>query len=182
MYAYLGSRGVLHGPAPEAVEYTLSEDNYLLARQTLMECESRILRAIAFETQVALPHTLALTYLQTLSLLPGEPTEESRMLVRRVISHLNSALLSPQLLYLTHQPNALAVAAIYLSAREVGVKVSDEQWWCVWDVDREELGFLVVSFGSLEGFARREMEIWLDRSVPTTSKEVEAEIRRREAV
>ena len=55
-------------------------------------------------------------------------------------------------MYLTHQPNALAVAAIYLAAREEGVKLVDGNWWEVFDVEREDLGFLVLGMGSLTGF------------------------------
>lgn len=141
-----------------------------------MKSESTILRNLAYSTHVVLPHTLALTYLQTLSLLPPAPTEQSYALAKRTISHLNSALLSPQLLYLTHQPNALAVAAIYLAAREVGVKLAEDQWWRVWDVEREELGFLVVSFGSLEGFVRKEKDMWKGKVFPLTKKDIEAEL------
>lgn len=56
------------------------------------------------------------------------------------------------MLYLTHQPNALAVASIYLAAREEGVSLPSVEWWEVFDVEREELGFLVVAFLSIEGW------------------------------
>ena len=121
---------------------------------------------------VALPHAIALTYLQALD-------ATSPSIAQRVFEHLNAALLSPQLLYVTHQPNALAVAAIYLAAREVGVKLVDGEWWEVFDVDREELGFVVVALRSIEGFARAEKEKWKDRSIPMTVDDVEAEIERR---
>lgn len=94
-----------------------------------------------------------MTYLQALGV-------SSKNLASRVLEHLNSGLLSPQLLYLTHQPNALAVAAIYLAAKEVSVKLVDGNWWEVFDVEREDLGFLVLGFGSLEGFAASEKEKW----------------------
>jgi len=58
------------------------------------------------------------------------------------------------MLYLTHQPNALAVAAIYLAARQEEVSLPSVEWWEVFDVEREELGFLVVAFLSLEGLCR----------------------------
>lgn len=58
------------------------------------------------------------------------------------------------MLYCTHQPNALAVAALYLAAREVDVKLPVDEWWEVFDVDREELGFLVVAMRSVEGWAK----------------------------
>ena len=157
---------------PAAETYYLSEGGYQTERTVLFRIESIILRTLGFNTHVALPHTIALTYLETL----GATTEA---VARRVFEHLNAALLSPQLLYITHQPNALAVAAIYLAAREVGTKLVDEEWWEVFDVDREELGFLVVGMRSMEGFAVAEKEKWKVRPTPLVVDEVEAEIERR---
>lgn len=100
-------------------------------------------------------------------------------LAKRAFAHLNTALLSPQLLYLTHQPPCLATAAIYLAAREVGVKLPDNEWWEVFDTDREELGFLVVGLMSMEGFVAEEKAKWEKRKVPITVDDVEAEMERR---
>ncbi|KAJ5573918.1 uncharacterized protein N7459_008345 [Penicillium hispanicum] len=157
---------------PAAELYILSEGGYQAARLVLLRIESIILRTLGFDTHVALPHTIALTYLQTLG--ATRPA-----VARRVVEHLNTALLSPQLLYVTHQPNALAVAAIYLAAREEGVKLVDGEWWEVFDVDREELGFLVVGMRSTEGFMRAEKEQWSQKRIPMMVDEVEAEIERR---
>lgn len=95
-----------------------------------------------------LPHVLALSYLQLLDLLPNAA------LVSCTLAHLNDAVYSPSLLYLTHPPHHLACAAIYLAAREcdaperlpVGMEVAGGEWgwWDVFDVEREELGFVVV--------------------------------------
>ena len=160
--------------------YTLSEGEYFTARQNLFNNESLILRSLSYTTHAVLPHSLALTYLQTLGLLPSAPTEKSHDLAAQTIALLNSALLSPQLLYLTHQPSALAVGAIYLAARQTSIKLADSQWWCAWDVGREELGFLVMSLGSLQGFVEKEKEYWLNRSVPVTAEEVKNETKRRQ--
>ncbi|KAJ5672637.1 hypothetical protein N7507_001764 [Penicillium longicatenatum] len=157
-------------PAPET--YVLSEGGYQSARLTLLRIESIILRALGFDTHVALPHAIALTYLQTLG--ATRPA-----VAHRVVEHLNAALLSPQLLYVTHQPNALAVAAIYLAAREEGVKLVDANWWEVFDVDREELGFLVVAMRSLESFVRKETEQWKNKKIPLVVDDLESEIERR---
>ncbi|GAQ09324.1 cyclin-L2 [Aspergillus lentulus] len=167
---FVNPSGVTDKPAPES--YVLSEGGYQTQRAVLLRIESVILRTLGFNTHVALPHTIALTYLQTLGVSSSD-------VARRVFEHLNGSLLSPQLLYVTHQPNALAVAAIYLAAREKGVKLVDGEWWEVFDVDREELGFLVVAMGSLEGFARAELDKWKTRTVPMTVEELEAEIERR---
>jgi cyclin L len=139
-------------------EYYVSEGTYQKERQRLFICESMILAGIGFDTQVALPYTIALTYMQALG-------ASSSTLAQRVFEHLNAGLLSPQLLYLTHQPNALAVGAIYLAAREVGVKLVEQNWWEVFDVDREDLGFLVLSYGSVANLAEAEMQKWIRNPV-----------------
>lgn len=157
-------------PSPET--YILTDGGYQAARQVLLRIESIILRTLGFDTHVALPHTIALTYLQTMGMTKAA-------VAQRVVQHLNAALLSPQLLYVTHQPNALAVAAIYLASREEGAKLVDCDWWEVFDVDREELGFLVVAMRSMEGFMRAELKVWDGRAIPLVPEEVDAEIERR---
>lgn len=139
---------------PDPSTYYVSEGDYERSRLKLFHHESLLLAGIGFDVHVALPHSLALTYISAL----GANGEE---LAKRVFEHLNGALLSPQLLYLTHQPNVLATAAIYLAAREAGVKlVEGTNWWEVFDVDREALGFCVMALGSLRGFAEAEKEKW----------------------
>lgn len=166
VYAYLVSKAsplrfVNPDGAPTDVdpaEYYVSEGTYEKQRQRLFVCESMILAGIGFDTRVVLPHGLALTYMQALGV-------SSSRLSQRVFEHLNAGLLSPQLLYLTHQPNALAVGAIYLAARETGVKLVEQNWWEVFDVDREDLGFLVLAFGSLYNFGEAEMDKWKGKAL-----------------
>ena len=153
--------------------YYLSEGSYMSARTILYQTEALVLRVLSFNTQVVVPHHLALTFLQTLGVLPTPATIKSRALAARVIAHLNSALFSPQLLYLTHQPTSLAVAAIYLAAREVGVKLPTSEWWEVFDVDREELGFLVLGFASCAGWMENERNKWASSACPLSKEELE---------
>lgn len=127
--------------------------------------------------QVSLPYTLCITYLQALDVFSHPRATE---LAKRAIAHLNSALLSPQLLYLTHQPPSLATAAIYLAAREVGIKLPEVEWWEVFDTDREELGFLVVALLSVETFAEEERKRWDETKVPMTVEGVRAAVRKDE--
>jgi len=82
------------------------------------------------------------------------------------------------MLYLTHQPNALAVAAVYMAARKEGCKLPTGEWWEVFDVEREELGFLCLGMGSLEGWVKAEKEIWGERAVITRA-DVREELKRR---
>lgn len=186
VYAYLTahpqtlSQPLASSPAPtskpDPETYILSEGDYHAARTVLLQTEMVLLRTLSFNTNVVLPHRLALTYLQTLGVLPSPPTAQSKSLAARVLAHLNTALLSPQVLYLTHQPTTLAVAAIYLAAREVGVKLPECTWWEVFDVDREDLGFLVVGFLSCEGWVADEKKKWTKKNCPLTVEELELEM------
>lgn len=84
------------------------------------------------------------------------------------------------MLYLTQQPASLAVAAIYLAARQVEVKLSSTEWWEVFDVDREELGFLVVGLVSCEEWIGNEKNIWKETGCPLTVEQLDVEIKKRE--
>jgi hypothetical protein len=141
--------------------------------------EQRILSVLGFQLQTSLPYTLCITYLQALDVFAHPRASE---LAKRTVAYLNTALLSPQLLYLTHQPPCLATAAIYLAAKETGVKLPDVEWWEVFDTDREDLGFVVVGLLSVESFAAEEQKKWSGRKVPLTVDELEVELSRRRDV
>ncbi|KAI1342348.1 hypothetical protein F5Y15DRAFT_412857 [Xylariaceae sp. FL0016] len=188
VYAYLqspsspflraGSSSAAEDLKPDPQSYYLSETAYALAHARILHIESRVAYALSFDTRAALPHPLAVTYLQALDFLDARVPR--RALAQRTLAHLNAALLSPQLLCLTHQPNALAVAAIYNAARDVGARAPPCAWWEVFDVDREELGFLVVGMRSVEGWARKQREAFaeLGKGMITVAH-VEEEMRRR---
>ena len=144
----------------------------------LAKNETIILRTLGFETHVALPYTLCINYIQTLDVFAAS-TSAGKTLARRAFAHLNTALLSPQLLYLTHQPTAVATAAIYLSAREIGVKLPEDEWWEVFDCEREDLGFLVVAMLSMPGWATKEAKNWEGKTVPLTVADLEKELKSR---
>ncbi|CAO2648066.1 Nn.00g089880.m01.CDS01 [Neocucurbitaria sp. VM-36] len=182
VYAYLSSHPTtftslehLQQKPPE-ISYFVSEGTYERRRATLFSTEQRILRTLGFQLQVNLPYTLCITYLQALDVFTHPRASD---LAKRAITHLNTALLSPQMLYLTHQPTSLATAAIYLAAREVSIKMPEVEWWEVFDTDREELGFLCVGMLSVEGFAQQERERWEGRKVPMHVEDVEGEMKRR---
>lgn len=157
----------------ECLEYDdcfLSEGTYQSQRLNLTRHETIVLRTIGFQLHVSLPYTLCINYLQALDAFKS--SEQGQKIAKRAFEHLNSALLSPQLLYLTHQPPSLATAAIYLAARETAVKLPEHEWWEIFDCDREELGFLVVAMISMDGFVKEEKSKWQNRRVPITVEEV----------
>ncbi|KAF4592515.1 cyclin domain-containing protein [Ophiocordyceps camponoti-floridani] len=183
VYAYLASRrwplfcdGETLAAADDAEPRFQTEGQYQAFSQRMLALEVRILSSLSFDTHVALPHPLAITYLQTLDFV-SKPKAQASL---RTIQYLNTALLSPQMLYLTHQPHALATAAIYIAARDLGAKMPDCDWWEVLDVDREELGFLIAALRSLEGWWRKRREDLGQLGLRMlTRKGVEDEVRRR---
>ncbi|KAI9171025.1 Cyclin-L2 [Paramyrothecium foliicola] len=160
VYAYLlSSESALFRSEPATMKndpssYFQTEADYFAFHNRVLALEARMLYALSFDTHVALPHPLAVTYLQTLDFLSQSKSAVSQ----RTMQYLNTALLSPQMLYLTHQPHALATAAIYNTAKDLGAKMPDCEWWEVFDVDREELGFLVVGMRSVESLLRKRRE------------------------
>ncbi|KAI0022727.1 hypothetical protein F4780DRAFT_777480 [Xylariomycetidae sp. FL0641] len=139
-------------------DYLLSEAEYAGRAARTTALERRILCALSFDAHVALPHALAVTYLQALDFLG----RDRKAIAGRALEYLNTGLLSPQLVYATHQPCALATAAVYSAARDLGAKLPGCEWWEVFDVDREELGFLVVALRSVEGWVRKQQEDYPD--------------------
>ncbi|KAF2115923.1 cyclin-like protein [Lophiotrema nucula] len=184
VYAYLNTFAPTFIDAEElgkkqnAEDYYVSEGTFQIRRGKLFEMEQVILKTVGFQLQVSLPYSLCITYLQALDIFAHPRASE---LANRANAHLNTALLSPQLLYLTHQPPTLAAAAIYLAAKEVAIKLPDVEWWEVFDTDREELGFLVVGLLSVESFAVEERSRWEGMRVPMAVDELDEEIKRRAA-
>ncbi|KAE8444837.1 hypothetical protein EG329_014192 [Mollisiaceae sp. DMI_Dod_QoI] len=180
VYGYLlSSNSALSGnpaPEPDPQSYYLSEGTYITRRNKLLHIEGQILNALGFNTHVALPHALAVTYLQTMDVFTSPRT--GKAVAKRTIEYLNTALLSPQMLYLTHQPTALATAAIYLAARDKGVRLPECEWWEVFDCEREELGFLVVGMGSLEGLVKREVKRWGETKGMISRSDVREEVKK----
>jgi len=183
VYAYLSSTYSKPDQAkpPSSESYYISEGTYQKERDTLMKHETLVLRHLGFQLHVSLPYILCINYLQTLEVFLPPNTSTGHAMTKRAFAYLNTALLSPQLLYLTHQPSTLAVAAIYLAAKDEGGKLPEEEWWEVFDCEREDLGFLAVGMLSLENFAQEEHKTWLERgrSTPLTLAGLESELKAR---
>lgn len=154
-------------------EYYVTEQEYYNKRTRLLNVETEILRACGFQTHLSLPYTLCINYIQSLSVLSAE-------VVKKSFGYLTDALLSPSLLYLTHQPNSLAVAAVYIGARECEVKLP-AAWWDVFDCEREELGFLVVCIKGVKEFIEGERKLWRGRKpgIPWELEDLEMHLERR---
>ena len=59
------------------------------------------------------------------------------------------------------------------------MKLPENEWWEVFDVDREELGFLVVAMMSMQGFVEEEKAKWSNSRLPLTLDELNKELEQR---
>lgn len=165
MYKYLEKHPNPALPSPMTKEYYITETAYASFTRRILLLEGLCLTGLGFNLHASLPHPLVVTYAQALDLFgAGYPEGTGSQVAARAVRLLNTALLSPQLLYLTHQPNALAVSALYLAARQLGISLPEE-WWEVWDVEREELGFCVVGMLSTVSWAEDTGEKKLEKMV-----------------
>lgn len=83
------------------------------------------------------------------------------------------------MVYITHQPHCIAAAAIYLAARECSVRLP-EGWWDVFDVEREELGFLVAALKGVSEFVEGQVKVWRGRNIPWDVESLQNELDRRQ--
>lgn len=58
------------------------------------------------------------------------------------------------------------------------VKLPEDEWWEIFDCEREDLGFLVVAMLSMPAWAQEEAKKWEQIEVPMTVAEVEQELKR----
>lgn len=155
---------ILHTPTSsplsprEKEDAHVTEAQYFEQRGEMIRMEAELLKVQGFQTHVALPYGLIVNYLRTLECL-------DKVVCRRAWELVNDGLLAPGRVFLTCQPNAIAVAAVYIAAREGGRRLP-EGWWEVFDVEREELGFLVVSLLGVKEFCAREKRRWEGREMP----------------
>lgn len=181
VYAYLAASHPRIGQfqyAQDSVDYCVTEGDYQVKRDRMMKHEGIILRTLGFDIHVALPYSLCINYLQALETFQSSA---GKALAARAFAQINTLLLSPQIVFLTHQPSEIATAAIYLAAKETGIRLPEDEWWEVFDTGREQLGFLVAAMTSMSTFSEEEMRRWTARQVPMSVGELEIELETRQA-
>lgn len=94
--------------------------------------EMELLAALNFDTDLLLPHSLALSYIQLLEL------HASPDLAQTTWAYLNDAVRTTDLIIMNH-PNVIATAAISLAATSLNLTISKSEWWTLFDVHLPDL-------------------------------------------
>lgn len=155
-------------PPPHAEELYISPAEQRRLELNLYGTEAQVLRAIGYQTHVALPYTLCIIYLQTLGLLTT--STDGHRLAQIAVRRINDMLISPQMVFLKHQPGELAAAAIYAAAQEseTGTKLPDLGWWEIFELRSEKLAELVVQLREFSARAQEEGSPGLNCRAPLT--------------
>ncbi|KAH8159937.1 hypothetical protein CIB48_g8315 [Xylaria polymorpha] len=164
VYAYLLSaaspllRPKPSPPEPDPSSYYLSESAYTAFQARILQLEARILARLLRRFITHKDHTSRGRLSEHRTALPPDALPDA-------------------------PAHALAVAAIYSAARdtEISAKMPECPWWEVFDVDREELGFLVVAMRSLEGLVGKLQNDFkgFNNSGMITRNDIDAEMTRR---
>ncbi|KAK9471432.1 uncharacterized protein V1510DRAFT_419903 [Dipodascopsis tothii] len=110
--------------------------------QRLYATELVLLAGVGFDLRVVLPYRVLLYYVRVLRLLEDDAAGRLQ-LVQRAWNYVSDAVVIGGAL--VHQPNVLAMVALWLATRELGIVVRDgERWWEPFDVDTEDMGHAVV--------------------------------------
>ncbi|KAK9469232.1 cyclin-like protein [Lipomyces arxii] len=115
------------------------EDGTNLGTQTLYTTELQILTTLAFDTHVVTPYTLCVEYLNSMRI------EEARKktIAQRAWNYVNDSLNTR--ICILHQPNTIAVTALWLAGRELDIELLDgERWWTAFDVNTEDMGHIFL--------------------------------------
>ncbi|KAK9381680.1 uncharacterized protein V2V93DRAFT_367575 [Kockiozyma suomiensis] len=121
---------------------------------TIYTTELQILTTLAFDTHVVVPYSLCLEYLSALKI---SDVSDREILANRAWGYLNDSMKVK--ISILHQPNAIAVTALWLAAREADIEILEgERWWMIFDVDTEDMGHIVLLLRECKAIAIGERE------------------------
>ncbi|KAK9235926.1 cyclin-like protein [Lipomyces kononenkoae] len=140
--------------------------------ETLDHWELRILTTLAFDLHVVTPYTLCLEYLVAANV----DKVRQKIIAQRAWNYINDTMKTK--ICILHQPNVIAVTAIWLAVREADVELLDgEKWWEAFDVDTEDMGHLLLLLRQGRDIATRERDRIRSGQKPTlTIEDVKARI------
>ncbi|KAJ8097968.1 cyclin-like protein [Lipomyces tetrasporus] len=134
--------------------------------ETLDHWELRILTTLAFDMHVVTPYTLFLEYLVSMNV----DKEREKTVAQRGWNYINDIMKTRICIF--HQPNVIAVTAVWLAAREADVEMLDgEKWWEAFDVDTEDMGHVVLLLREGRDIATRERDRIVSGREPTLTVE-----------
>ncbi|BES88186.1 Cyclin, N-terminal domain [Nesidiocoris tenuis] len=99
----------------------IPDQNYITLKNQVIKAERRILKELGFCVHVKHPHKIIVMYLQVLG------CERNKDFMQLSWNYMNDALRSD--VFMRHDPETVAIACIYLSARYLGICLARNPPW-----------------------------------------------------
>lgn len=118
--------------AQKPISPLLLDNNYIELKNQVIKAERRILKELGFCVHVKHPHKLIVVYLQLLSY------EKNKQLMQLSWNYMNDALRTD--VFVRFQPETIACACIYLTARKIGLPLpNNPHWFSLFSVKEEDI-------------------------------------------
>lgn len=110
------------------------DQNYINLKNQVIKAERRILKELGFCVHVKHPHKLIVVYLKYL----GFDEEENKEMLQLAWNYMNDSFRTD--VFCRYQPETIACACIYLSARKLNINMSTTPpWFVIFKVSEEDL-------------------------------------------
>lgn len=118
--------------AQKAITPLILDPKYVELKNQVIKAERRILKELGFCVHVKHPHKLIVVYLQLLTY------EKNKQLVQMSWNYMNDALRTD--VFMRYQPETIACACIYLTARKIGLPLpNNPHWFSLFSVKEEDI-------------------------------------------
>lgn len=118
--------------AQKPITALLIDQHYVTLKTQVIKAERRVLKELGFCVHVKHPHKLIVMYLQVLCF------EKNQMMMQMAWNFMNDSLRTD--VFVRYQPETIACACIYLTARKLGVPLpNNPPWYGIFKVAEDEI-------------------------------------------
>ncbi|XP_067012757.1 cyclin-L1 [Anabrus simplex] len=116
----------------KTIQPMLLDQNYIALKNQVIKAERRVLKELGFCVHVKHPHKLIVMYLQVLGF------ERHQNLMQLAWNYMNDSLRTD--VFVQYQPETVACACIYLTARRLGIPLPrSPSWYAVFRVKEPDI-------------------------------------------
>lgn len=118
--------------AQKPITPLILDSKYIELKNQVIKAERRILKELGFCVHVKHPHKLIVVYLQLLTY------EKNKQLMQLSWNYMNDSLRTD--VFMRYQPETIACACIYLTARKIGLPLpNNPHWFSLFSVKEEDI-------------------------------------------
>lgn len=118
--------------AQKEINSLVIDQNYITLKMQIIKAERRVLKELGFCVHIKHPHKLIVMYLQVLGY------EKQQKLMQIAWNFMNDSLRTD--VFLRYQPETIACACVYLTARKLGIPLpNNPSWYGIFKVSEDHI-------------------------------------------